>query len=191
MFCKNCGATIPDNANVCPNCGAATRPAAQYVAPQTAQPATSLQSVLNVGNDVSKLLNYVTLICFALAGLLWIYAGASTSSSSSTETISNWFANKYLTFIPVMIGQGLFASAILTFFVVSSASFISKRTAYLASTITSILTIALTICSMYSFFETQSRYEMGDMNFAGWMVVILGLIGTVCSIFNYLQAKKQ
>ena len=195
MFCKNCGAQIADQASFCPACGAKTQPVApvQQPAPKpAAQPAQNLQSVLNVGNDVSKLLNYVTAICFALAGLLWIFAGASIDSgfSTSTSTIADWYTNQNLTFLPVLIGQGLFASAIAVFLVICKCKAVPKATALFTSMVTGITTVVITICSLYSFFETSTTYEMGDMNFAAWLVVIAGIIGCVCAVFNYLQSKK-
>jgi hypothetical protein len=133
----------------------------------------------------------ITLICFILSGFLWIYAGASLESSTTTSLITNWYTDLNLTFLPVLIGQCFFACAITSLLVIKKSTLIKKRTAYSATMILSIVTTVLTICSLYSFFETSSKYEMGDMNFAAWMVVIGSIIGTVCAIVNYVQSKKN
>ena len=181
MFCKNCGATIADNANVCPNCGTKTNTAA------SAAPATSLESVLNVNGDISKLLNYVTIVCMALAGFLWIYAGISVGKSNFT--FAQYFEGINLAFLPVIIGQGFFASAILTFLVIKKASFISKTTATLTTAILALSSTVLTIFASVSTLDAVSA-DMGDMNVAGWLCIIVGLVGSVCAIANYRQSKK-
>ena len=187
MFCKNCGAKIADQSTFCPNCGAKTQPAVAQQRP-AAQPATSLQSVVNVGGDVTKLLNYVTLICFALAGFLWIYAGIT--KGDNTTKFGDYYFDISLAYLPVMIGQGFFASAIATFFVLNNSKIITKKTGYLFTAITGCVTFVLSVCSIYAALETK-KAEMGDMNFAGWMVIVLGLLGIACAITNYVQSKKN
>ena len=189
MFCKNCGASIADQATTCPNCGASTQSAPAPVMQPSAQQANNLQAVLNVGNDVSKLLNYVALVCYVLAGFLWIYAGVSKNSQSAT--FSDYYLGLGLAFLPTLISQGFLASAVVTFVGMRKANTAKKRIAYLASMIIGIVTVVLTICSMYALLEASSVVEMGDMNFAAWMVLIFGIIGVVCSITNYVQSKKQ
>lgn len=85
MFCNKCGVTLPDNAPVCPNCGAATS-----AAPAAASPASPGSPWLNVaqpqqtegkavGSLISGILAFV-LIPF-LAGIAAIVLGHMALSS--------------------------------------------------------------------------------------------------------------
>lgn len=198
MFCKNCGAAMADQATFCPNCGTKTQTAPQTVQqpvqkpiqqPAQPQPAANLQSVLDVSGDVAKLLNYITLICFALAGFLWIYAGVSVDSY--TELVNDWFFDLHLAFLPVIIGQLFFGGAIATMLTTKKAKCITAKTASLVSAVSGTVATVFAGCTLYSFIETKSSYELGDMNFAAWMVMILGIVGSVCAIANYTKTKKN
>ena len=189
---------MADQATFCPNCGTKTQTAPQPVQqpvqkpvqqPAQPQPAANLQSVLNVSGDVAKLLNYVTLICFAFAGFLWIYAGVS--NDSYTELLSDWFFEFHLAFLPVIIGQCFFGSAIAALLTIKKVKCISAKTLSLVTAVSGTVATVFAGCTLYSFIKTDNSYEFGDMNFAAWMVMILGIVASVCAIANYTKAKKN
>lgn len=70
-FCTQCGTQLPDNANVCSNCGVPLSAPVQY---QPAKPSKSFGETLNDAADkIAGLLNILAIVFVALAATAFTY----------------------------------------------------------------------------------------------------------------------
>lgn len=172
MYCKNCGAALPDNAKFCTNCAA---PIAHLYK-------LNVSDVIKFGT-FSLVLWFIQLLCTSLflPSIIYEYGTAAASAFQGARAV---FRGISFVAVPIGIGAALLVQKRM---VDGNLAKMSKllRKLLLLTILLSVLEFLVVLFLPYSFFDTLVPAEVNDLARYALIYLSLGLLFTNTTlVFN-------